>query len=195
MQSTEGPPVEHVTVYGSASGSVRSASPNVQTTIANPMLTVQQTQATAFVQPTQQQSVSHTEPANQEPPSAVVEATPNAQVDWPSTSSVFGTGEFTRTWHTGTHSLTWSRLFWWGLFCPEHLQYKNNSCHLKSRQLQEHPPCLRDLGMTRMLLWSLTRRPTRRIPPGLLCRRKCASFSVWVQRWGQGHYIEILIDF
>lgn len=98
MQSTEGPPVEHVTVYGSASGSVRSASPNVQTTIANPMLTVQQTQATAFVQPTQQQSVSHTEPSpNQEPPSAVVEATPNSQVDWPSTSSVFGTGEFTRT--------------------------------------------------------------------------------------------------
>lgn len=95
MQPTEGPPVEHVTVYGSASGSVRSASPNVQTTLANPMLTVQQTQATAFVQPTQQQSVSHAEPANQEPPSAVVEATPNSQVEWPSTSSVFGTGEFT----------------------------------------------------------------------------------------------------
>ncbi|XP_039984449.1 translocated promoter region b, nuclear basket protein [Xiphias gladius] len=70
MQSTEGPPVEHVTVYGSASGSVRSASPNVQTTLASPMLTVQQTQtqATAFVQPTQQQNVTHTEPANQEPP-------------------------------------------------------------------------------------------------------------------------------
>lgn len=95
MQSTEGPPVEHVTVYGSTSGSVRSASPNVQTTLANPMLTVQQTQtqATAFVQPTQQQSVSHAEPANQEPPSAVVEATPNSQVEWPSTSSMFGTGE------------------------------------------------------------------------------------------------------
>lgn len=95
MQSTEGPPVEHVTVYGSTSGSVRSASPNVQTTLANPMLTVQQTQtqATAFVQPTQQQSVSHAEPANQEPPSAAVEATPNSQVEWPSTSSVFGTGE------------------------------------------------------------------------------------------------------
>lgn len=95
MQSTEGPPVEHVTVYGSTSGSVRSSSPNVQTTLANPMLTVQQTQtqATAFVQPTQQQSVSHAEPANQEPPSAVVEATPNSQVEWPSTSSMFGTGE------------------------------------------------------------------------------------------------------
>uniref|UniRef100_A0AAQ6A7Z6 Nucleoprotein TPR n=1 Tax=Amphiprion ocellaris TaxID=80972 RepID=A0AAQ6A7Z6_AMPOC len=98
MQSTEGPPVEHVTVYGSASGSVRSSSPNVQTTLASPMLTVQQTQtqATAFVQPTQQQSVTHTEPANQEPPPMVIEATPSSQVEWPSTSStssVFGTGE------------------------------------------------------------------------------------------------------
>ncbi|XP_073332278.1 translocated promoter region b, nuclear basket protein isoform X2 [Pagrus major] len=96
MQSTDGPPVEHVTVYGSASGSVRSASPNVQTTLASPMLTVQQTQtqATAFVQPTQQQSVSHAEPANQEPPPVVIEATPSSQVEWPSTSStssVFGT--------------------------------------------------------------------------------------------------------
>uniref|UniRef100_A0A3B4UDA7 Nucleoprotein TPR n=1 Tax=Seriola dumerili TaxID=41447 RepID=A0A3B4UDA7_SERDU len=89
MQSTEGPPVEHVTVYGSASGSVRSASPNVQTTLASPMLTVQQTQtqATAFVQPTQQQSMTHTEPANQEPPPVVIEATPSSQVEWPSTSS------------------------------------------------------------------------------------------------------------
>uniref|UniRef100_A0A3Q1FGC6 Nucleoprotein TPR n=1 Tax=Acanthochromis polyacanthus TaxID=80966 RepID=A0A3Q1FGC6_9TELE len=97
MQSTEGPPVEHVTVYGSASGSVRSSSPNVQTTLASPMLTVQQTQtqATAFVQPTQQQSVTHSEPANQEPPPMVIEATPSSQVEWPSTSStssVFGTG-------------------------------------------------------------------------------------------------------
>ncbi|KAK2835272.1 hypothetical protein Q5P01_015756 [Channa striata] len=97
MQSPEGPPVEHVTVYGSASGSVRSASPNVQTTLAGPMLTVQQTQtqATAFVQPTQQQSVTHTEPANQEPPPPLlIEQTPSSQVEWPSTSSttsVFGT--------------------------------------------------------------------------------------------------------
>ncbi|CAN9500306.1 unnamed protein product [Ophioblennius macclurei] len=97
MQSTDGPPVEHVTVYGSASGSVRSASPNVQTTLASPMLTVQQTQtqtqATAFVQPTQQQNVTHSEPANQEHAPVVMEA-PNAQVEWPSTSSnasVFGT--------------------------------------------------------------------------------------------------------
>ncbi|KAK1896767.1 Nucleoprotein TPR [Dissostichus eleginoides] len=96
MQSSESPPVEHVTVYGSASGSVRSSSPNVQTTLASPMLNVQQTQtqATAFVQPTQQQSVSHAEPANQEPPPVVIEATPSSQVEWPSTSSsssVFGT--------------------------------------------------------------------------------------------------------
>lgn len=98
MQSADGPPVEHVTVYGSASGSVRSASPNVQTTLASPILTVQQvqTQATAFVQPTQQQSVTHPEPANQEPPPVVIEATPSSQVEWPSafpTTSVFGTGE------------------------------------------------------------------------------------------------------
>uniref|UniRef100_A0A3P9CSH3 Nucleoprotein TPR n=1 Tax=Maylandia zebra TaxID=106582 RepID=A0A3P9CSH3_9CICH len=94
MQPAEGPPVEHVTVYGSASGSVRSASPNVQTTLASPMLTVQQTQtqATAFVQPTQQQSMTHTEPANQEPPPVAIEATPSSQVERPSTSSsVFGT--------------------------------------------------------------------------------------------------------
>lgn len=99
MQSTEGPPVEHVTVYGSASGSVRSASPNVQTTLASPMLSVQQTQtqATAFVQPTQQQSLTHAEPANQEPPPVLIEAAPSSQVERPATSStsstVFGTGE------------------------------------------------------------------------------------------------------
>ncbi|XP_049576039.1 translocated promoter region b, nuclear basket protein isoform X3 [Syngnathus scovelli] len=96
MQTTEGPPVEHVTVYGSASGSVRSASPNIQTTLASPMLNVQQTQtqATAFVQPTQQQSVTHPEPVSQEPPPVIIEATQSSQVEWPSTSStsaVFGT--------------------------------------------------------------------------------------------------------
>ncbi|KAM4574038.1 translocated promoter region b, nuclear basket protein isoform 1-T1 [Fundulus diaphanus] len=95
MQSSEAPPVEHVTVYGSASGSVRSASPNVQTTLASSMLTVQQTQtqATAFVQPTQQQSVTHPEPDNREPSPVAIEATPSSQVEWPSTSSssVFGT--------------------------------------------------------------------------------------------------------
>uniref|UniRef100_A0A4W5NNT2 Nucleoprotein TPR n=1 Tax=Hucho hucho TaxID=62062 RepID=A0A4W5NNT2_9TELE len=91
MQSSEGP-LEHVTVYGSASGSVRSTSPNVQT--ANPVLAVQQTQTTAFVQPTQQQSLPHTEPANQEQPLApvVIEAAPSSQVERPSTSTaVFGT--------------------------------------------------------------------------------------------------------
>ncbi|XP_060890166.1 translocated promoter region b, nuclear basket protein isoform X4 [Labrus mixtus] len=96
MQSSEGPPVEHVTVYGSASGSVRSASPNVQTALAGPMLAMQQTQtqATAFVQPTQQQSLTHPEPANQDPPAMLIEAAPTSQVEWPSTSSsssVFGT--------------------------------------------------------------------------------------------------------
>ncbi|CAL1594449.1 unnamed protein product [Knipowitschia caucasica] len=95
MQS-EAPPVEHVTVYGSASGSVRSASPSVLTTLASPMLTVQQvqSQATAFVQPTQQQNVSHSEPANQEHPPMALEAPPtsSSQMEWPSTSSsVFGT--------------------------------------------------------------------------------------------------------
>ncbi|XP_028977579.2 translocated promoter region b, nuclear basket protein isoform X2 [Esox lucius] len=98
MQSSEAP-LEHVTVYGSASGSVRSTSPNVQNTNPNvqnasPMLALQQTQtqATAFVQPTQQQS--HTEPTNQEQPPApvVMEAAPSSQVERPSTStSVFGT--------------------------------------------------------------------------------------------------------
>uniref|UniRef100_A0A4W5PL87 Nucleoprotein TPR n=1 Tax=Hucho hucho TaxID=62062 RepID=A0A4W5PL87_9TELE len=90
MQSSEGP-LEHVTVYGSASGSVRSTSPNVQTT--NPMLVVQQTQTqtTAFVQPTQQQSLPHTEPANQEQ-APVMEASPSSQMERPSTSTaVFGT--------------------------------------------------------------------------------------------------------
>uniref|UniRef100_A0A673VVE2 Nucleoprotein TPR n=1 Tax=Salmo trutta TaxID=8032 RepID=A0A673VVE2_SALTR len=86
MQSSEGP-LEHVTVYGSASGSVRSTSPSVQT--ANPVLVVQQTQTTAFVQPTQQQSLPHTEPANQEQPLApvVIEAAPSSQVERPSTST------------------------------------------------------------------------------------------------------------
>uniref|UniRef100_A0A8D0A405 Nucleoprotein TPR n=1 Tax=Sander lucioperca TaxID=283035 RepID=A0A8D0A405_SANLU len=89
VETQEGKSMEHVTVYGSASGSVRSASPNVQTTLASPMLTVQQTQtqATAFVQPTQQQSMSHAEPANQEPSPVVIEATPSSQAEWPSTSS------------------------------------------------------------------------------------------------------------
>lgn len=71
MQS-EGP-VEHVPVFGSTSGSVRSTSPNVQPSIPQPILTVQQqTQATAFVQPTQQ-SHPQIEPANQELSPNIVE--------------------------------------------------------------------------------------------------------------------------
>ncbi|KFV18748.1 Nucleoprotein TPR, partial [Tauraco erythrolophus] len=90
MQS-EGP-VEHVPVFGSASGSVRSTSPNVQTSLSQPILTVQQqTQATAFVQPTQQ-SHPQIEPANQEPSPALVEVVQSSQIERPSTSTaVFGT--------------------------------------------------------------------------------------------------------
>ncbi|KAK1164025.1 hypothetical protein AOXY_G16008 [Acipenser oxyrinchus oxyrinchus] len=94
MQSES--PVEHVTVFGSASGSIRSTSPNVQTALSQPIHTVQQqNQATAFVQPTQQ-SLPQIEPASQEPapaPSpAMGEAVQSTQVDRPSTSTaVFGT--------------------------------------------------------------------------------------------------------
>uniref|UniRef100_A0A8C3HQ99 Nucleoprotein TPR n=1 Tax=Chrysemys picta bellii TaxID=8478 RepID=A0A8C3HQ99_CHRPI len=90
MQS-EGP-VEHVPVFGSTSGSVRSTSPNVQTSLSQPILTVQQqTQATAFVQPTQQ-SHPQIEPATQEPPPTIVEVVQSSQIERPSTSTaVFGT--------------------------------------------------------------------------------------------------------
>ncbi|XP_061097242.1 nucleoprotein TPR [Conger conger] len=82
-QSADGP-VEHVMVFGSASGSVRSTSPNVQTTLSQPMLT----QATAFVQPTQQQSLPPAaEPANQEPALGTMEVVSSNQVERPSTSS------------------------------------------------------------------------------------------------------------
>lgn len=82
LQSTEGP-VEHVTVFGSASGSVRSTSPNIQT--MQPILSLQQNQATAFVQPTQQQ-------ASQEATAAIMEAVHSSQMERPSTSTaVFGT--------------------------------------------------------------------------------------------------------
>lgn len=93
MQS-EGP-VEHVPVFGSTSGSVRSTSPNVQTSLSQPILTVQQqTQATAFVQPTQQ-SHPQIEPANQEPSPTIVEVVQSSQIERPSTSTaVFGTGWF-----------------------------------------------------------------------------------------------------
>lgn len=89
--------MEHVPVFGSTTGSVRSTSPNVQTTLAQPVLGVQQSQTTAFVQPTQQQSVPPAEPASQEPTSAnvMMEATPStSQMERPSTSTaVFGTGD------------------------------------------------------------------------------------------------------
>ncbi|XP_066117446.1 nucleoprotein TPR isoform X1 [Saccopteryx bilineata] len=90
MQS-EGP-VEHVPVFGSTSGSVRSTSPNVQPSVPQPLLTVQQqTQATAFVQPTQQ-SHPQIEPANQEPSPNIVEVVQSSPVERPSTSTaVFGT--------------------------------------------------------------------------------------------------------
>ncbi|XP_053247402.1 nucleoprotein TPR isoform X2 [Podarcis raffonei] len=90
MQS-EGP-VEHVPVYGSTSGSVRSTSPNVQTSLSQPILTVQQqTQATAFVQPTQQ-SHPQIEPATQDPPATILEVVQSSQIERPSTSTaVFGT--------------------------------------------------------------------------------------------------------
>uniref|UniRef100_A0A8C2IB48 Nucleoprotein TPR n=1 Tax=Cyprinus carpio TaxID=7962 RepID=A0A8C2IB48_CYPCA len=85
MQSSEGP-LEHVTVYGSASGSVRSTSPNVQTTLAQPLLNFQQqSQATAFIQPTQQQTQPPVEPSNQEPPAAVM--LPNPQLESPFSTS------------------------------------------------------------------------------------------------------------
>lgn len=90
MQS-EGP-VEHVPVFGNASGSVRSTSPNVQPSISQPILTVQQqTQATAFVQPTQQ-SHPQIEPTNQELSPNIVEVVQSSPVERPSTSTaVFGT--------------------------------------------------------------------------------------------------------
>ncbi|XP_051581046.1 nucleoprotein TPR-like isoform X2 [Myxocyprinus asiaticus] len=84
MQSSEGP-LEHVTVYGSASGSVRSTSPNVQTTMAQPLLNVQQSQATAFIQPTQQQTQHLAEPSNQESTAAVM--IPASQLDRPLSTS------------------------------------------------------------------------------------------------------------
>lgn len=76
--------MEHVTVFGNTSGSVRSTSPNIQTT--QPILSLQQSQATAFVQPTQQQT-------SQEPATTIIEAVHSSQMERPSTSTaVFGTG-------------------------------------------------------------------------------------------------------
>ncbi|KAM4641426.1 nucleoprotein TPR [Discoglossus pictus] len=82
--------MEHVPVFGSTSGSVRSTSPNVQSTLPQTILTVQQqTQATAFVQPTQQ-SHATIEPSTQEP--TIVDVVQNSPIERPSTSSsLFGT--------------------------------------------------------------------------------------------------------
>ncbi|XP_067846585.1 translocated promoter region b, nuclear basket protein isoform X3 [Heptranchias perlo] len=85
-------PVEHVTVFGSTSGTVRSTSPNIPN-LSQPILTVQQqqTQATAFVQPTQQ-NLQQVEPANQEPSATMVDVMQSPQIERPSTSTaVFGT--------------------------------------------------------------------------------------------------------
>ncbi|XP_078263731.1 translocated promoter region b, nuclear basket protein isoform X1 [Rhinoraja longicauda] len=85
-------PVEHVTVFGSTSGTVRSTSPNIPN-LSQPILTVQQqqTQATAFVQPTQQ-SLQQIEPANQELSTNHGDVVQNPQLERPSTSTaVFGT--------------------------------------------------------------------------------------------------------
>ncbi|KAL0965926.1 hypothetical protein UPYG_G00288040 [Umbra pygmaea] len=81
LQSSEGGnPVEHVSVFGSTSGSVRSTSPNVQTPSHSQSIS---SQATAFVQPTQQhQAISTTEPASHE-----AEAGTSGQMERPSTST------------------------------------------------------------------------------------------------------------
>lgn len=87
QQSSEGgTPVEHLSVFGSTSGSVRSTSPSVQN-ITHSQFQPISSQATAFVQPTQQQQAPPTaEPASQE-----AEAGPSGQVERPSTSTaVFG---------------------------------------------------------------------------------------------------------
>lgn len=90
-------PLEHVPMFGSTTSSMRSTSPNIQTTLSQPILSVQQSQTTAFVQPTQQQNLPPTEPASQESTSAsmMMEATPStSQIERPSTSTaVFGTGD------------------------------------------------------------------------------------------------------
>ncbi|XP_072919390.1 translocated promoter region b, nuclear basket protein isoform X3 [Hemitrygon akajei] len=85
-------PVEHVTVFGSTSGTVRSTSPNIPN-LSQPILTVQQqqTQATAFVQPTQQ-TLQQVEPANQEISTNLADVVQSSPMERPSTSTaVFGT--------------------------------------------------------------------------------------------------------
>ncbi|XP_075689568.1 nucleoprotein TPR isoform X2 [Rhinoderma darwinii] len=73
--------LEHVPVFGSTSGSVRSTSPNVQSSHSQAGPAVQQ--QTAFVQPTQQ-SHATIEPCTPEPAVEVVQSSP---IERPSTSS------------------------------------------------------------------------------------------------------------
>ncbi|XP_069823533.1 nucleoprotein TPR isoform X2 [Dendropsophus ebraccatus] len=73
--------LEHVPVFGSTSGSVRSTSPNVQSSLSQSVPAVQQ--QTAFVQPTQQSHVT-IEPCTPEP---VVEVVQSSPIERPSTSS------------------------------------------------------------------------------------------------------------
>ncbi|KAM3915332.1 nucleoprotein TPR [Leptodactylus fuscus] len=73
--------LEHVPVFGSTSGSVRSTSPNVQSSLSQPVPAVQQ--QTAFVQPTQQ-SHPTIELCTLEPAVEVVQSSP---IERPSTSS------------------------------------------------------------------------------------------------------------
>ncbi|XP_066453180.1 nucleoprotein TPR isoform X2 [Eleutherodactylus coqui] len=73
--------LEHVPVFGSTSGSVRSTSPNVQSSLSQAVPAVQQ--QTAFVQPTQQ-SHAAIEPCAPEPTVEVVQSSP---IERPSTSS------------------------------------------------------------------------------------------------------------
>ncbi|XP_075038773.1 nucleoprotein TPR isoform X2 [Mixophyes fleayi] len=79
--------LEHVPVFGSTSGSVRSTSPNVQSSLSQPSQPAVQ-QQTAFVQPTQQ-SHATIEPCAPEPTVEVVQSAP---MERPSTStSLFNT--------------------------------------------------------------------------------------------------------
>ncbi|KAG8436525.1 hypothetical protein GDO86_007580 [Hymenochirus boettgeri] len=79
--------MEHVSVFGNTSGSVRSTSPNVQSSLPQPILIQQQTQTTAFVQPTQQSHATIESPTQE----ATVEIVQSSPVERPTTSSSFGT--------------------------------------------------------------------------------------------------------
>ncbi|KAF4082461.1 hypothetical protein AMELA_G00151390 [Ameiurus melas] len=139
-------PMEHVPVFGSTTGSVRSTSPNVQTTLAQPVLGVQQSQTTAFVQPTQQQSVPPSEPSSQEPASASVmmEATPStSQMERPSTSTaVFGTV-------SATPGSTLTKR-------PREEELENITVDLEPQEEPTEPPISKKLRMQRVEIEMLT---------------------------------------